>query len=176
MSEVVFLFDGWDAVARILVVGTLGYISLVLLIRVGTKRALAQLSPFDFVITVALGSAYGRVLTATEVGLTEAVTAFALLIGLQYILASAQIRWPRFAKLLKSKPALLYYKGEFLYEAMRREKITEKELEAAVRQQGVGSFANVAAIVMESDGGFSVIQTAQQGDENMLKDVKGRSE
>ncbi len=78
--------------------GTLAYISLVLLIRVSTKRSLAQLSAFDLVITVALASAFGRILIATEMGMVEAVVAFGLLVSQQYLMAAAEMRWPRFAR------------------------------------------------------------------------------
>jgi uncharacterized membrane protein YcaP (DUF421 family) len=163
MDSVTFVFAGWEQAARVVFVGTLAYFSLVLLIRASTKRTLAQLSAFDFVITVALGSAYGRILTATEVGLFEAILAFALLAGLQVALAAAESRWPRFAQLVKAPPSLLYYQGEFLHDTLRKERIAPSEIEAAVRAKGLGSFEEVEAVVLESGGSFSIIQSPQVG-------------
>jgi len=174
MEETIFISGGWEPLLRIIVVGTLAYFSLVLLIRVNTKRALAQLSAFDFVITVALGSAYGRILTATEVGLVDAVVAFALLAALQYLLAAAQTRWPRFSQMVKSPPSLVYYQGAFIREALRREKLSEAEVESAVRAAGMGSFDGVEAVVMESGGNFAVIPASQMRDGAALESLTNR--
>lgn len=64
MNDVSFLFGGWAPVLRVLVVGTLGYLALVAMLRWSTKRTLVQMSAFDFIITVALGASFGRILTA----------------------------------------------------------------------------------------------------------------
>lgn len=163
MDGINFIIDSWQAVARVVFVGSLAFFALVLLIRASTKRSLAQLSAFDFVITVALGSAFGRILTATEVGLAEALTAFVLLISLQYIIAIIETRSPRFAYLVKASPTLVYYRGEFLRDAMRKDRVSEAELEGAVRQAGLGSWDEVEAIVFESGGDFAVIPKDQAG-------------
>lgn len=174
MDEVIFLVAGWEHVARIIVVGTLAYISVVLLIRTSIKRSLAQFSAFDFVITIALGSAFGRILTAKEVGVVEAVTAFTLLTALQFLLAAAERRWPRFEYLVKSPPTLLFYQGQYIKKAMQREKVLHTEIEAAVRKEGLGSLEHVEAVVMESDGNFAIIQREQIGDGSILRGVTER--
>ena len=48
------LFDGWEGVARVLVVGTIAYVALVVLLRVTGKRTLSKMNAFDLVVTVAL--------------------------------------------------------------------------------------------------------------------------
>lgn len=172
MDDVVFIVGSWEAVVRVLVVGTLAYLALVLLIRASTKRSLAQFGAFDFVITVALGSAFGRILTATEVGIVEAVVTFGLLVTLQYVLSLAELRSPAMANLVKAPPSLLYYEGRYLEDAMRRELVTTKELEAAVRQRGLGSFDGVEAIVLESGGDLAVILKQQRGDGAVIEGLR----
>ncbi len=84
MSDATFFFGGRAPVLRILVVGTFAYGSLITLQRISGKRTLSQMNAFDFLITVALGASFGRILTARNVALAEAVTAFALLMALQF--------------------------------------------------------------------------------------------
>jgi uncharacterized membrane protein YcaP (DUF421 family) len=60
--------------------------------------------------------------------------------------------------LVKAEPCLLLRDGRFLPEAMRRERVTEDEVQAAARAQGIGSLQAVAAVVLEADGSFSVIR------------------
>ncbi len=157
MSDIIFFFSGWEPLGRILVVGTLMYISLVVLLRLSGSRTLASMNAFDFIVTVAMGSAFGRALTAKGVALSEAIVTFALLIGLQYAVAWLQTRCPYFARLLKNPPVLLYYQGSIMWEAMNRERVTESDLRAAARKQRFGSLEEVQAVILESSGDLSVI-------------------
>ncbi len=119
---------------------------MVLLIRASTKRTLAQLSAFDFVITVALGASFGPILTARDVSLAEAITAFTLLSAMQYLMTTLERRSKRITHLVTAPPSLLYYRGRFLEEEMRRERITEAAVYAAARKQGLGSLEPVEAV------------------------------
>ncbi|MDP9408739.1 MAG: DUF421 domain-containing protein [Actinomycetota bacterium] len=170
--EPVFFFAGWEPIARVIVVATLGYAALVVLLRVSGKRTLARLNAFDFVITVAIGASFGRVITASSVPLAEAVAAFATLVTLQYVVSSVQVRSPRFARLLTATPTLLYYPGRFLRDAMRAHRVTEAELEAAARLKGLGSLGEAEALVMESDGRFAVVKASSAGDLSTLGSVE----
>lgn len=173
MSDVTFFFGGWAPVLRILVVGTLAYTALVLLLRVTGKRTLAQMNAFDFVITVALGASFGRILTARDVALTEAITAFGLLVVLQFAVAWLQVRSRGFANVVTAPPTLLYFQGRVLHHALRRERLTEAELQTAVREHGVGSLDQVEAVVLESDGRFAVVKAGQVGNGAALDDIDG---
>jgi uncharacterized membrane protein YcaP (DUF421 family) len=72
MVETTYWFGGWDALARIALVATCGYLALVALLRVGGWRRLTRMRLFDFVVAVTIGSAFGRILTAREVGVVDA--------------------------------------------------------------------------------------------------------
>jgi uncharacterized membrane protein YcaP (DUF421 family) len=163
-----FFFDGWAPVVRILVVGTLAYTALVVLLRISGKRTLSRMNSFDVVITVAIGATFGRILTARSIPLLEAVTAFALLIGLQYLVARLQVRSPRFARVLKAEPTLLLHRGRVLHAALHRERLTQAELEGAVRKHGLGSLQEAEAVVLEGDGRLSVIARDDGGDGGIL--------
>jgi uncharacterized membrane protein YcaP (DUF421 family) len=168
-----FFFDGLEPIVRIVVVGTAGYVALVLLLRASGKRTLAQMNSFDFVITVAIGATFGRILTARSIPLAEAVTAFALLIGLQFLVSSVQTRWRSFASLVTAAPTLLYHRGQLQTASLRRVRLTEDELRAAVRKQGAGSLEEVGAVVMESDGGLSVVLSGHLSDGSAIPTGRG---
>jgi len=169
MSDVAFFFEGWEPIVRILVVGVSMYVALTIFLRLSGSRALATLHVFDFIVTVAIGSAFGRALTATDVALAEAVAAFLLLISLQYVVTVIQARSPRFGRVITNQPALLYYQGRFLQRQMRSNHVTREELLAAVREHQLGSIDDVDAIVLESTGEVSVIRSL--GNESALGDL-----
>ncbi|WP_226042457.1 YetF domain-containing protein [Natrinema sp. DC36] len=163
MSSANVFFAGWEAILHVIVVGIAMYASLVVFLRLSGSRTIASMNAFDFIVTVALGAVFGRALTANSVALAEALTAFALLIVLQYIAAWLQTRWPRFERALKNDPALLYFRGEFLRDAMGDQRVTESELRGAVRKENVGSMDEVEALVLEPDGKVSVITSVKDG-------------
>lgn len=149
-------FDGWTDITRVVVVGTSAYLALIVLLRVSGKRTLAKLNAFDFVVTIALGSTLATVLLSSTVALAEGVTALALLVGLQYLVAWASARNQHVERLVKSEPALVYRAGP-LRTAMRRERVTEDELVQAARAQGHAGLDSVEAIVLETDGSLSIL-------------------
>jgi uncharacterized membrane protein YcaP (DUF421 family) len=153
-------FDSWFGLLRVLVVGTLAYAALVLLLRVSGKRTLAKLNAFDLIVTVALGSTLATVLLSKSVALVEGLAAFALLAGLQYLVAWLSVRSQRFGDLVKSEPTLLLHRGRFLEGAMRAQRVTRAEVLAALRSSDAVEAGQVAAVVLETDGNLSVIQNA----------------
>lgn len=166
-------FNGWSTILRTLLVGSAAYVSLVLTLRVSGKRTLSKLNAFDFIVTVALGSTLASILTSNSVALTQGLAAFAVLVGLQYVVTWLQVRSARVRSLVKSDPALLLYRGEFLDGALRRERVTEDEVRAAARSQGVASLDEVEAIVLETDGSITVVQSAPDGRPSSLSSVSG---
>ena len=156
------MFDSWDALVRILVVGTLAYVALVLMLRVSGKRTLSKFNAFDFIVTVALGSTLATVLLSKSVTLADGLLGLALLIGLQYLIAFLSVRSSGFRALVKSEPTLLLHRGEFLDGALRRERITRDEVLAVLRSAGVADRAEAAAVVLETDGTLNVLSDAGQ--------------
>ena len=65
--------------------------------------------------------------------------------------------------MVKSQPRLLYYRGQFLDDALRAERVAQSEVAAAIRQRGSGSLNEVAAVVLETSGEFAIITAAGDG-------------
>jgi uncharacterized membrane protein YcaP (DUF421 family) len=156
-------FQGWPGLLRTLVVGVLAYLALVLVLRLTGKRTLSKMNAFDFVVTVALGSTLATILLSKDVALAEGMLAFSLLVGMQFIITWLSVRSKKVSRLVKSEPRLLLYKGEFLRGAMRRERVNEEEVCAAMRSQGVAIVEDVGAVVLETDGTFSVVKAVDEG-------------
>nr|WP_316931997.1 YetF domain-containing protein [Hymenobacter sp. DG25B] len=172
MMEQAF-FSSWTSIARILLVGVAAYAGLVVLLRVSGKRTLTKMNAFDLVVTVALGSTLATVLLTKSVALTDGLTAFALLIFLQFVLTWLSIRSRAVSRLVKSEPALLVYQGQFLPAALKEERITEDEVLASLRAHGLASIADAGAVVLETNGELSVLRHAGVGPDSVLRGVAG---
>ncbi len=167
------LFSSWTTLGRIIVIGTLAYISLVVLLRVTGKRTLSKMNAFDLIVTVALGSTLATVLLSKDVALLDGVVAFALLIGLQFGITWLSVRSPMVSRLVKATPTLLLYRGELLHDALQRSRVVEAEVLAALRESGYGSPEQIQAVVLETDGKFSVVHVGEARRESTLRDVPG---
>lgn len=152
-------FDDWTGLGRTLLVGPLAYAALVLALRVSGKRTLTKLNAFDLVVTVALGSTLATILLSESVALAEGLLALALLIGLQYAITWLSVRSQRFQGFIKAEPALLLHRGRFLDAALRVERVTREEVLSVLRSNGADDPADVAAVVLETDGSFSVLKS-----------------
>ena len=165
-------FTSSDEIIRIIVTGTMAYIGLLILLRASGKRTLSQMNAYDLVVTVSLGSILATIILDSTISLSEGVTAFTLLILLQTLLSWLSLRSNWFAQLIKSKPELLYYEGEFLYSIMEKKRIQEEEVLQSARSQGIYSTHQVEAVVLEADGSISVIKKSNQHDHLTIRSVK----
>ncbi|MBR3061702.1 MAG: DUF421 domain-containing protein, partial [Exiguobacterium sp.] len=121
---------------RIMLTGIGAYISIIIMLRVSGKRTLAKMNAFDFIVTVALGSILATTLTSQQTSLLAGLTAFGTLIVLQYILAKLSKRFSIVNQMIKSEPTLLFYKGDYLREHLKKERIIEIEVIQAIRSSG----------------------------------------
>ncbi len=165
-------FSGWESLFRTLVVGVLTYVALIAILRITGKRTLSKMNAFDLVVTVALGSTLATVLLTKDVAFADGVLAFALLIGLQFTVTwySVRSRWIR--QLVTGEPLMLLYRGEFLPEALLQSRVAEEEVRAAIRSAGLADLDNVDAVVLETDGSFSVVHTDTATRRSSLEGVR----
>jgi uncharacterized membrane protein YcaP (DUF421 family) len=152
------LFDNWQSIGRVAIMGVAGYVLLVFVLRISGKRTLSKMNAFDFIITVALGSGFAAMLLNKDIAMAEGMLGLSMLVFLQYTVAWLSVRWPWFSDLVKSQPALLFYRGQFLREAMRRERSNEAEILGAARESGIASLEDIQAVVLEATGTMSFLR------------------
>jgi uncharacterized membrane protein YcaP (DUF421 family) len=115
------------------------------------------MNAFDFVVTVALGSVLATILLNNNIALAEGLTAFAVLVGMQFIVTWLSVRNETLLHIVKSEPTLLYFRGQMLEDVLRSERVNPVEVRAAVRASGMRSMDEVEAVILETDGSFSVL-------------------
>lgn len=155
-----------------LIVGISSYIAVVALLRLFGKRTLSKWNAFDFVVTIALGSTLSTAMTSTDVSLAQSVTAFTLIVALQFIVTFISVRSKSVMNLVKSQPTLLFYQGVYRPDAMLAARVAEVEIRAALRENGIADAESVFAVVLETDGTFSVIPSEGRSNSS-LEGVKG---
>lgn len=165
-------FDSWQALSRTVVIGALAYAGLIVMLRVSGRRTLSKMNAFDLVVTVSLGSVLATILLNKDVTLAQGILAFALLIGMQFGVTWLSVRVSWFRKIITGEPALLFYENDYLRTSLLKARVTEEEIWAAARATGVENLAEVKAVILETDGSFSVIKNGEISASSSLQGVK----
>jgi uncharacterized membrane protein YcaP (DUF421 family) len=168
-------FSGWEMLGRTVVVTALGYVALLVLLRISGKRSIAKMNVFDFVVIVALGSVLAGSITAPAVGILDMVAALAVLVGLQQVFALLTRSSKRLEQRINGRPTILLYRGQMLQDQLKRQRVTEEEVQAAVRAGGGARVQDVDAVVLETDGQFTILREVPLGnpDHTPLIDFEG---
>ncbi|GAB3061289.1 DUF421 domain-containing protein [Salinicoccus sesuvii] len=168
------IFDNFSVILRTILIGIMAYLSLVVILRVSGKRTLTKMNAFDFIVTIALGSILASVITSKDITIAQGVTAFLVLVIMQYIITKLSVKSKTVSKLVKSQPVLLYYEGEYLLDNMKKARVLEAEVRQSARSSGKSDLSQVMAVVMETDGSISIIskQSEAQNLDKLFSDVK----
>jgi uncharacterized membrane protein YcaP (DUF421 family) len=149
----------WEIVVR----GTAIYAGIAVLFRLLPKRHTADIAPNDMITMVVVGSlAADAIAGAAKAPLDLAAMAVVVILW-DYLGNLAEYHFPRFRRVAQDTPTLLVRDGRMLEANMRREKLTQEELLAALRRQGILDIAQVSQAVQEVDGRISVIPRKAPG-------------
>jgi uncharacterized membrane protein YcaP (DUF421 family) len=151
------ILGNWSDAVRAVISGVVAYTALVALLRISGKRTVAKWNAFDLIVTVALGSTLASTIVSGTVPVMQGAGAFVVLIAVQFAITWASVRVNLIHRVIKAQPALLVREGKLEHETMRRERVTEDEVLTAARRRGFGDLREVDAVVLETDGSFSVI-------------------
>lgn len=153
----------WSDLSLILLSTVAVYATLVLLLRVSGKRSLSKWNAFDFIVTVALGSVLATGVLSKSVSALSAMVGLAALVALQFVVTWLSVRVRLFRNLVKGEPLLLVLHGEYRRDAMRGARVPEEEILASLRNHGIAHLRDVAALVLETNGTFSLLRELGDG-------------
>ncbi|MEL6855179.1 MAG: YetF domain-containing protein [Cyanobacteria bacterium J06607_13] len=159
-----------------LIVGTLAYFGVIVWLRISGKRTLSKWNAFDFIVTIALGSILASATLSTSTSFLQTMTAVGLLVGLQFLITWVSVRTSVVQNLVKSEPTLLLFKGEFIDKALKSERVAKGEVLAAIRLSSHSSIESIDAVILETEGSFSVIENVDLRSASAFRDVRGFKE
>jgi uncharacterized membrane protein YcaP (DUF421 family) len=148
------------------------YVAFTVLIRLLGQRSIARMSTFDVLLVLVVGSVAGRVITGYTPSLAAGVLALIVLFATHLAVQRlARRRW--FAWFVRDRPVLLMGGAELMEAHLRRAGVSRAELHAVLRAAGIGDPREVAAVVLESAGGVSVVRRGVPLDRRLFADVVG---
>ncbi len=133
------------------------YVSTLIIVRLGSKRFLAEATAFDVIVGIMLGSVMSRAISGSAPFFPTLLAGIALL-GLHWLFGVVAYHTSWFGAWIKGERVLLIKDGEIQRDGMRRSSITSDDLKQALRQKtNQTDPSKIELAYLERNGQISVI-------------------
>jgi uncharacterized membrane protein YcaP (DUF421 family) len=136
---------------------TIIYLFIVAALRLFGKKELTQLSVIDLVFILLISNSVQNAMVGPDSSLFSGIIAATTLFGINALLKYFLFRSKRLSQIVQGHAVMLIHNGHIIEENLRKERMTFEEIEAAVREHGVQSIAEVDLAVLEVDGNISIL-------------------
>ncbi|HYF32611.1 MAG TPA: YetF domain-containing protein [Chitinophagaceae bacterium] len=120
------------------------------------KRGVKQLSVFELVVIIGLGSAAGDPMFYKDVGLLPAIIVFIMVTSLYMLVTHLVGKNKKIEHLVEGKAVCLVEEGKFAIQNFEKEPLGQDEFFAELRLRGVSQLGQVEKAIIETNGGISI--------------------
>ncbi len=156
-----FTMSPVELVAR----GTLMFWFLFFVFRVILRRDVGSMGISDFLFVVLLGDASQNAMIGDGTSATDGIVLISTLVFWNVAIDWLSFRYPALERFFAGGKLCLVRDGRKLRRNMRRELISDEELMAKVRGEGLEDLSRVKRMYLESDGEISLIRTPDAPDD-----------
>lgn len=135
---------------------TVMFTVLLLTLKVAGKRGVKQLSVFETVIIIALGSAAGDPMFYEEVGIIPPIAVIIVIILLYRFVTWLTGKSKRFEEFIEGKTECIISDGKFSIATFKKESLAQDEFFSELRMKSVEHLGQVKNAFMETSGEISV--------------------
>jgi uncharacterized membrane protein YcaP (DUF421 family) len=140
------------------------YVFLVLGFRFLGKREAGQLSTLDLVVLLVISNAVQNAMVGQNTSLVAGLLAALVILVLDLALHAAADRWAPLRNALDGEPTMLVDHGRILFDNLRKEGISDRELAVALRQNQLLTAEEALYVFLETNGQISVIPRRDDDD------------
>lgn len=148
--------EKWGFLIEIAIRTILMYFIILIGLRLLGKRGVRQLSVFEMVVIISLGSAAGDPMFYKEIGLMVPIAIFAIIVGAYRLTTYLMAKSKGFDDLVEGKATYFIEQGMFSVNGFRKETLAQDEFFAELRQQGVSHLGQVKTAILETSGCVSL--------------------
>jgi uncharacterized membrane protein YcaP (DUF421 family) len=139
------------------------YFFLLILFRIAGKRAVSEITTFDFVLLLIISEATQQAIVGSDSSLTSAAIAIVTLVLCDISLSLIKLRSRKVDILLEGLPLVLVRDGHPLEERMRMSRVEREDILLAARgAHGIASMDEIRYAVLEPHGGISIIPRSRE--------------
>ena len=155
-NNLLFGSEDFSFIAEVIVRTIIMFLIIIIGLRFLGKRGVKQLSVFELVVIIGLGSAAGDPMFYKEVGILFSLVVFIIIISLYGILTYLLGKSKKFENLLEGKAICLIKEGEFELQNFKKENLGTDEFFSELRLKGVSNLGQVETAIEETSGDISV--------------------
>lgn len=126
------------------------------------RKAVSQMTFFDFVVAITLGSVTATIAISSPTSVYSPTTALIVLALLTVLVDFIHIKSIRFRKLVESEPVVLIANGLIINQNMKRVRVSIQDLTTLLREKNIFNITDVEFAVLENDGKLSVLPKSQK--------------
>ncbi|QQS44266.1 DUF421 domain-containing protein [Candidatus Roizmanbacteria bacterium] len=134
------------------------YLFTVLMARLIGKRGMAQITPFEFIVVIVLGSATGDPMLYPNVPLIHGMAIVTTIVVLEQGYAYISQKSEKIEEYVESSPTLIIKKGQILKGTLEEVSFSKENLMMQLRQQGITDLGYVKEAYLEPSGKLSVFK------------------
>lgn len=148
--------EEWIFLLEIVLRTIIMFLTIIIGLRVLGKRGVKQLSVFELVVIIGLGSAAGDPMFYKDVGIMSSIIVFIVIILVYSLLTYLIGRFKKFENLLEGKPICLIQDGVFLVDNFKKENLGSDEFFSELRLKGISHLGQIETAIEETSGDISV--------------------
>ena len=162
----------WTEVTLTVITAVGIYVAIIAFSRLWGQRQFASSSTYDLAFIFAMGSLVGRVVLV-RTSLANAVLGLFVMFSLHSLVGwmHHHVQWVH--RWIQNSPVLVAAGGEPIEEGLRHANTSAYEVHEAIRLSGYGSLDEVAVVILERNGEFSVIGQDETLDPTVFEEVVG---
>jgi len=152
-------FISFGSALEVVVRTTIIFLVAFIVIRIRGKKQLAQLTLFDILIVIALGSAVGDVMIYSEevVSLLRSIIAIGTLAILIHLVEFVANRAPKkITRIIYGDSTIIIKDGKLIKKNFEKTNLTEDQLRAKLREKNIQYYSEAKTVRLELDGELSV--------------------
>jgi len=142
--------------------GIFTYILVLIITRLMGRKLISQMTFFDFIVGVSMGSMAANLSIGSE---NTPITASLSLITfaiLTILIGFSHIKSFKIRKLINSEPVILIDNGKIVENNMKRIRVTIEQLTMKLREKNIFNLADVEFAILETNGKLSVLPKADK--------------
>lgn len=155
-KELMLGSENWSFLPETVLRTGIMFIVILAGLRLLGKRGVKQLSIFELVAIISLGSAAGDPMFYKDVGILPALIVFIMIVCLYLLVTYIVGRNKKFERLMEGKPICLIQDGMFSIKNFSKEALGADEFFSELRLQGVSQLGQIEQAIMESSGNISI--------------------
>ncbi|MFC4213040.1 DUF421 domain-containing protein [Pedobacter lithocola] len=133
------------------------FLVILLTLRASGKRGVKQLSVFELVLIIGLGSAAGDPMFYEDVAILPAITVFLVIILMYMGITRLTDRFSWFERIMEGKPVYVIQSGKILLNGLNSTGLSQEEVFAELRVLNVEHLGQVRSVLVETSGNLSVL-------------------